>query len=233
MPEEKRQKEPDNGFSKKERDAVYRIIKARRDIRGNRFLSKPVTDETLARILEAAHHAPSVGYMQPWNFIIIKDLEVKEKVKKIFEKANEYSKSLFDEQKKALYSSLRLEGIIEAPVNLCVTSDTTRGGDVVLGRTTIMETDAYSTVCAVQNLWLAARAEGVGVGWVSILFQEKLKKVLQIPDKVIPVAYLCLGYVKDFPEKPELEEAGWGKRLSLEELCFQETWGKTWPGLKP
>src|SRR5256885_8855230 len=185
-----------SAFSKPEREAVYRAIFERRDCR--RFLADPLPDDLLARLLVAAHHAPSVGFMQPWNFVIVRAVDVRQRVKEAFERANASAAAQFLEQRGELYRSLKLEGIMEAPVNLCVTCDRTRSGPNVLGRNTIIDTDVYSTCCAIQNLWLAARVEGVGVGWVSILRNEDLREIFGIPDHVIPVAYLCMGYPKEF-----------------------------------
>jgi 5,6-dimethylbenzimidazole synthase len=124
-----------------------------------------------------------------------------------------------------LYGSLKLEGSEEAPINLCVTCDRTRSGAHVLGRNTIVDTDLYSTCCAVQNLWLAARVEGVGVGWVSILDYDELRPILSIPATVVPVAYLCIGYSREFLDEPELQRRGWATRLPLEQIVYQERWG--------
>ena len=165
-------------FPEEERQGVYRAIYSRRDIR--HFRSQPLPERTLARIIQAAHHGPSVGFMQPWDFIVIKDLSVRQQVKELFHRERQAAACFFDEPQRSHYLSLRLEGIVEAPINLCVTCDPTRG-DVVLGRNSIPETDVYSTCCAVQNLWLAARSEGVGVGWVSILKKPQLRKILGIP----------------------------------------------------
>jgi 5,6-dimethylbenzimidazole synthase len=211
-------------FSQDERDAVYRAIFTRRDVR-SQFLPAPVPDEVLGRILLAAHHAPSVGFMQPWNFIVIRAAETKARIRAAFAAANAEAEAMFEGQRRALYSALKLEGIGDAPVNLCVTCDRERGGPVVLGRTHNRDTDLYSTVCAVQNLWLAARAEGVGVGWVSIFKDAELRDILGLPDRVVPVAYLCLGYVGDLYQMPELEARGWRKRLDLASLVFDERWG--------
>src|SRR5262249_27121276 len=189
-------------FSPEEREAFYRLIEARRDVRA--FRSDPIDDETLQRILLAAHHAPSVGLMQPWNFIVIRDGKVKAQVKKLFERENERAAARYTGDRAALYRSLKLEGIEEAPINLCVTCDRSRGGPHVLGRNTIVDTDLYSTCGAVQNLWLAARVEGVGVGWVSILDNDELRGILEIPEDIVPVAYLCVGYAKEFLDEPEL-----------------------------
>jgi 5,6-dimethylbenzimidazole synthase len=211
-------------FDEAARAAIYRAIFTRRDIRSG-FLKDPVPDETLARILLAAHHAPSVGFMQPWNFIVIRDPERKAKIRDLVMRARGEEVRHIDEGRQDLYRSLKLEGICEAPVNLCVTCDRTRVANSPLGRWHNPEMDLYSTVCAVQNLWLAARAEGIGVGWVSILEREELRSLLDIPAHVVPVAYLCLGRVADFGQKPELESKGWRKRLHLADLIASETWG--------
>ena len=215
---------PAGPFSSVERDAVYRAIFTRRDVR-SQFLPRPIPPETLERILLAAHHAPSVGFMQPWNFIVITGSPVKDAIKSAFTKANAEAALLFKDEKLALYSSLKLEGISDAPVNLCITCDRERGGPVVLGRTHNRDTDIYSTVCAVQNLWLAARAEGVGVGWVSIFNDTDIRQILALPDHVVPVAYLCLGYVEELHQTPELEARGWRKRLDMQSLIFRDRWG--------
>lgn len=210
-------------FSDSERAAVYKAIETRRDVR-DQFLPDPVPDAVLARLLDAAHHAPSVGLMQPWNFIVIREGARKEAVRRLFEAANEEAAAMFEGERRSLYSALKLEGICKAPVNLCITCDRTRGGRVVLGRTHNRNTDLYSTACAVQNLWLAARAEGIGVGWVSIFHDEAMRDLLSIPDHVEIVAYLCLGYVDRLYGRPELEVKGWRKRLPLDTLVFQERW---------
>lgn len=212
-----------NAFTPEERDALYKAIFTRRDVRGQ-FTPDVVDENALTRILTAAHHAPSVGFMQPWNFIVIRDQDVKQRIHDDFRAANEEAKVMFTGDRQALYSRLKLEGIREAPVNICVTCDRERSGPVVLGRTHIPSMDLYSCVCAVQNLWLAARAEGLGVGWVSILHEEKLRDALGIPERIVPIAYLCLGHVSEFHESPELEKAGWRRRVPLEELVFHDRW---------
>ena len=213
-------------FSEQERDALYKTIFNRRDVRGQ-FKPDPIPDEVLSRVLHAAHHAPSVGFMQPWNFVIIRSQEIKKKVHQAFLRAIEDAANMFDDERSKVYRSLKLEGILESPINICITCDRSRTGPVVIGRTAVKSMDTYSSVCAVQNLWLAARAEGLGVGWVSIIKQEELQKALAIPKHIIPIAYLCVGYVSDFFKKPELESAGWLKRLPLEELVYFEQWQGT------
>lgn len=216
------------------KEGVYRAIYERRDIR-SQFRSDPIPEDVLARILGAAHHAPSVGFMQPWNFIIIKKEEVRKKIHDAFQRANAEAAMMFPEDKREQYRGFKLEGILDSPLNICVTRDRERFGPVVIGRTASQIMDLYSCVCAVQNLWLAARAEGLGVGWVSIIHDRDIREALNLPPHVAPVAYLCIGYVTHFPERPELEAAGWLPRLSLDKLVFCEQWGeecgRTWPKL--
>jgi 5,6-dimethylbenzimidazole synthase len=131
---------------------------------------------------------------------------------------------MFSEEKRRQYRSCKLEGIMEAPLGICVTCDRSRSGGVVIGRTANPEMDLYSSVCAVQNLWLAARAENLGVGWVSIIHHDHVRRVLGIPEHIVPVAWLCVGFVSFFHDTPELEQAGWLPRLELETLVHRETW---------
>ena len=216
-------------FSETERAALYRAIYERRDVRGQ-FLPRPIEAEALQRILAAAHAAPSVGLSQPWNFLLIRSPEVRSAVQQAFTRANDEAREMFTEERRALYSSLKLQGIMDSPLNICVTCDRSRGGPVVLGRTHQPETDLHSTVCAVQNLWLAARAEGIGVGWVSIFHTDELCRILGLPEQVIPVAYLCLGYVDELYDHPELEARGWGQRRPVEDLLYYDRWGQDAPG---
>ncbi len=202
---------------------LYEAIHSRRDIR--QFRPDTVPDDVLMRILDAAHHAGSVGFMQPWNFILVRDLETRRRVKAVFERENAAAAEHYAGERRRLYDSLKLEGLLDSALNVCVTCDRTRGGRV-LGRNTIVDTDLYSTCCAVQNLWLAARAEGVGVGWVSILDPKLLRELLELPPSVVPVAYLCVGYPLQFRDQPLLEEVGWRDRLSLDEVVFHERWGR-------
>jgi 5,6-dimethylbenzimidazole synthase len=216
---------PAETFADFEKNAVYRAIKLRRDVR-DQFLPDPVPEALIWKLLAAAHCAPSVGFMQPWNFILIEDAARREEVWQLFAQANEEAAQMFGGERQALYRSLKLEGIRKAPLNLCVTCDRKRGGDVVLGRTHNPQMDLYSTVCAVQNFWLAARAEGIGVGWVSIYHDADLRRLLGIPDHVEIVAYLCVGFVDQLYSEPELARKGWRQRLPLEELVFREGWDK-------
>lgn len=210
-------------FSESEIAAVYRAIHSRRDVR-NEFLPDAIPDNLLHRLLTAAHAAPSVGYMQPWNFMLIRDKANREAVHKIFSEANDEAAGRLQGQLKHRYLALKLEGILKAPLNICITCDRKRGGDFVLGRTHNPAMDLYSTVCAVQNFWLAARAEGVGVGWVSIFDHEKLKQHLGIPESVEIIAYLCVGFVDQLYTQPELAAKGWREKIPLEKLIFDERW---------
>ena len=215
--------QPDAGFSAGERDAVYKCIFNRRDVRGQ-FLPDPIPDAVLARILNAAHHAPSVGFMQPWDFIVVRDAAVKQRVRDAFETANLEAAGMFEDEKQKTYRQLKLEGIVEAPIGICITCDRSRTGPVVLGRTHQAEMDLYSAVCAVQNLWLAARVENIGVGWVSIIRPDDLRSALGIPPSIQIIAYLCVGYVAHFYQKPELETAGWLPRMPLSEVVWIDRW---------
>ncbi len=210
-------------ISELEREALYKVIYSRRDVRGQ-YLPDTVPDEVISRVLDAAHHAPSVGFMQPWDFIVVKDVETRQKVKDGFELAHAEAAAMFGGTKQDAYRSFKLEGIMESPMGICVTCDRSRSGEVVIGRTANPEMDLYSSVCAVQNLWLAARAENLGVGWVSIIHHDHIRQALGIPDHIVPVAYLCVGYVSFFHATPELEQAGWLPRMELETLVHHETW---------
>jgi 5,6-dimethylbenzimidazole synthase len=215
------------GFSAVERDAVYRAIEERRDVRRG-YLPEPLAEETLLRILAAAHRAPSVGLMQPWRFIVIRDRAVRAAVHANFLSSNEAACQTYEGERREQYSGLKLEGILEAPQNICVVCDPESAQGHTLGRRTMRETAVYSAVCAVQNLWLAARAEGVGVGWVSILDPLVLQKTLHIPEGVVPIAYLCIGYVDRFATEPELERAKWERRAALECVLSYEHYDARW-----
>jgi 5,6-dimethylbenzimidazole synthase len=211
-------------FDEAEREAIRKVMRSRRDVR--HFQSHPVPDDVLRRILEMAHLAPSVGFMQPWNFLLISSPEVRQRVKTLFEEANARELArIEDPARRDLYPRLKLEGILEAPLNIAVTSDGRRDAPFVLGRAPMPQTDLFSTCLAIENLWLAARAEGVGVGWVSILDRQAMEHLLELPDGVQLVAYLCVGYPTEFRPRPMLEEVGWKGRQPLDELVFQDRWG--------
>jgi 5,6-dimethylbenzimidazole synthase len=221
-------------FDAAQKEGVYRAIHLRRDVR-RQFLPDPVPTDVLARVLHAAHHAPSVGFSQPWNFVVLQDRSIRQTVRASFQRAHEAAAQLFSPEKREQYLSFKLEGILEAPLNLCVTYDPSRFGPVVIGRTSNPMMGIFSSVCAVQTLWLAARAEGLGVGWVSILDEGDLKSAMNLPAGVTPVAYLCLGYVSHFPEAPELETAQWLPRMELQDLVAVDRWEQgcqeAWPSL--
>lgn len=205
---------------------IYKIIHERRDVR-DEFLPIPLEDDVIMRLLDAAHNAPSVGFQQPWNFLLIRDKNRKQKVKEIFARAQAEEAKIFDDERQKLYNRLKLQGILKAPLNLVVTCDHSRDGDTGLGRFHNPQMSAYSCVCAVENLWLAARAENIGVGWVSIYHDDELKTLLKIPAHIEIIAYLCIGYVSHFYDSPELEQKGWRKRVPLESLIYQEEWPDT------
>jgi len=209
-------------FSPEMRRGLYEAIFRRRDMR--EFLPDPVPDEVLARVLIAAHHAASVGFTQPWDFIILRDLERRREVKRVFDEERAKNSDQFAGQRRDKFLSLKLEGILEAPLNLIVTCEPERFGPGVLGKVSLRDVEVYSTCLAVENLWLAARAEGLGVGWVSILRNEDLARIFSIPTNVIPLAYLCIGYVRDFPDRPILESAQWAKRLPPRTLLHFDSW---------
>ena len=211
------------GFDESARLGVYRAIRERRDVRRG-FLPEPLPDDVLYRLLEAAHNAPSVGLMQPWRFIVVRDIAVRQAVHKIFLDANQEALAGYEGEQQQNYAGMKLEGILEAPQNLCVVCDSQSSQGHELGRRTMPETAVYSAVCAVQNLWLAARVENIGVGWVSIIRHDDLRTALGIPPSIQPIAYLCVGYVSHFLQKPELETAGWLPRVPLSDAVWIDRW---------
>jgi 5,6-dimethylbenzimidazole synthase len=216
---------PHPPFTEAEREAVYRVIVERRDVRRG-FLAAPLPDDLIGRLLAAAHSAPSVGLMQPSRFIVIRDYGIRNAVHQIFEAANTRAVDSYNGEQAERYSGLKLEGILEAPQNLCVLCDRRSERGHGLGRQTMPETAVYSTVCAIQNLWLAARREGVGVGWVSILDPAKLCALLNIPDHLTLVAYLCIGYVEGFASEPDLERLGWERRVDLKTVVSYDRYSE-------
>lgn len=211
-------------FTDDEKSAVYRTIRERRDVRSG-FRAEPLEEGLLRRLLCAAHQAPSVGLMQPWHFVLIQRRATRQAMHDLFMEANRAASTIYDGDEAEAYSRLKLAGLLEAPQNLCVLCDNAAPRGRGLGRQTMPETAVYSAVCAIQNLWLAARAEGVGVGWVSILQPDRVKELLGIPSRMTLVAYLCLGYVDCFQETPELETLGWERRTSLEAVLHHEFFG--------
>jgi len=203
---------------------LYEAIKRRRDVRSF-YKGGEISDDVLAKILMAGHLAPSVGFSQPWNFIIVRDMEKRRKIKELAMKEREKFREELSKDRKKIFDNVKIEAVLDTPVNIAVTCDPTRFGPNVLGRRTIPETCQYSSVLAVENMWLAATSEGIGMGWLSFFMEEDVKKILEIPNHVKLVAYLTLGPA-EIPERPELEIFGWGKRMKLSEVVNEESWGK-------
>lgn len=221
------------GYDDAEREAVLRVMRERRDIR-NGFRSDPIPHDVLLRVLEAAHTAPSVGHSQPWDFVVIRSAETRRTMHELAQRQREaYAKSLPKGRAKQ-FKELKIEAILDTPVNIVVTADSTRGGRHTLGRHTQPQMAPYSSALAVENLWLAARAEGLGVGWVSFFDEREMVRELGLPEHLDVVAYLCVGYVDEFPEEPELLQAGWSKRRPLSWVVHEETYGRrALPGEEP
>ncbi|MEU6218075.1 nicotinate-nucleotide--dimethylbenzimidazole phosphoribosyltransferase [Streptomyces sp. NPDC047022] len=221
------------GYDDAEREAVLRVMRERRDIR-NGFRSDPIPHDVLLRVLEAAHTAPSVGHSQPWDFVVIRSDDTRRTMHELAQRQREaYAKSLPKGRAKQ-FKELKIEAILDTPVNIVVTADPTRGGRHTLGRHTQPQMAPYSSALAVENLWLAARAEGLGVGWVSFFDEREMVRALGLPEHLEVVAYLCVGYVDEFPEEPELMQAGWSKRRPLSWVVHEETYGRrALPGEEP
>ncbi|MFI2379755.1 nicotinate-nucleotide--dimethylbenzimidazole phosphoribosyltransferase, partial [Streptomyces sp. NPDC018964] len=221
------------GYADAEREAVLKVMRERRDIR-NGFRSDPIPHEVLLRVLEAAHTAPSVGHSQPWDFVVIRSAETRRSMHELAVRQRDaYAKSLPKGRAKQ-FKELKIEAILDTPVNIVVTADPTRGGRHTLGRHTQPQMAPYSSALAVENLWLAARAEGLGVGWVSFFDEREMVRALGLPEHLEVVAYLCVGYVDEFPDEPELMQAGWSKRRPLSWVVHEETYGRrALPGEDP
>lgn len=203
-------------FIPEEIQTLDRILKARRDVRGNRYKSDPIPEAVMTRILEAANAAPSVGFSQPWRFVLIESTPLRREVVRHFETENAKAKKIFRDN--PLYPSLKLEGILEAPCNIAVLYK--KPDKAILGQTSQKRVGEYSVVCAVQNLWLMARAHNIGVGWVSILKPKKIKKILDIPKEYKLIAYLTIGYVHEFLDEPELLHLGWETKKNLSDVII-------------
>lgn len=223
----------DHAFTQAGREAFYRLVAARRDVR-NGFRPDPVSDDLLIRVLTAAHRAPSVGLSQPWDFIVLRDRAVRERVQALARTQREVFAASLPTSRALAFRELKVEAILDTPVNIVVTCDPTRGGRHVLGRHAQPRMAAYSTACAVQNLWLAARAEGLGVGWVSFFDERELAGALGLPAHLDLVAYLCVGHVDEFPPEPELVLTGWARRRPLAWAVHDGKWGRRGlPGDEP
>jgi 5,6-dimethylbenzimidazole synthase len=201
-------------------EALANIIRLRRDIRGNNFTSQKIEKEKIEQIIEAGLHAPSVGYSQPWKFVIIEDEAIKNRVYENFEKEYDSSKKHFKDR--PIYEQLKLEGIKESPVNIALFYKKSK--KKILGQTSQKKMGEYSVVCAIQNMWLMARSLNIGIGWVSILKAKKVKKILDVSDEYKLVGYLCVGYVKEFPKKPELQTLKWNKQKEYKDVV---SWRKS------
>lgn len=215
-------------FSTAARRAVYEAIYRRRDIREG-YTGEPIDHATLARLLHAAHHAASVGFMQPWNFILIQSGERREQLWQVVDKERRSAAVIFEGQQAKQFPSIKIEALREASVVICVTVDPSRRGPHVLGRISDEDTDLYSASCAVQNLWLAARAEGFGMGWVSFYRKPDIRRILELPHHINPIGLICLGPVTAFPDQPVLQAIGWAQRMPLEDLVFYESWDQSEP----
>lgn len=202
-------------FNKKDLNTLTNIIASRRDIRGNNFIDKKISNKKLKIILESALNAPSVGYSQPWEFIVVAE-DKRNLVYEHFAKSFEKSKDKFLD--KPLYNSLKLEGIKESNINIAVYYKKSTSN--VLGQTYMKRTGEYSVVCAILNMWLTARALNIGMGWVSILKPKKINKIFDIDKNEYKfIAYLCFGYTKEFYNEPELKKLKWNKKRKLKD-CF-------------
>lgn len=212
----------DHAFSPEERAAVYRAIAERRDMR--HFAGGEVAPELLTRLLQAAHQAPSVGLMQPWRFIRITRPELRESIHTLVEAERVRTAEALGERSDA-FMRLKVEGIRDCAELLVAALMDGREAHV-FGRRTLPQMDLASLACALQNLWLAARAEGLGMGWVSLFDPLELAQLLGMPAGSQPVAVLCLGPVREFYDKPMLVQEGWAREQALDELVFSDQWGQ-------
>jgi nicotinate-nucleotide--dimethylbenzimidazole phosphoribosyltransferase len=209
-------------FSPDERDALHRILAARRDIR--RFRPDPVPDEVLGRVLAAAHAAPSVGHSQPWRFVLVADPVARARAATLADRGRLAQAAAMAPDAARDLLDLDLEGIREAPLGLVVACDRRVAAAGVLGRATFVDADLWSCACAIENLWLAARAEGLGVGWVTLFEPGELAALVDAPDGVQTLGWLCLGWPDERPPEPGLERRGWSTRLSLDSLIIRDRW---------
>ncbi|TCC29314.1 5,6-dimethylbenzimidazole synthase [Kribbella sindirgiensis] len=213
------------GYDLRDREVVQRVIAERRDVRRG-FLDVAVDDVVLGRVLEAAHRAPSVGLSQPWDFLVIRDLATRRKVHDLATAQRDAFAASLPEDRRAAFDGLKIEAILDTPLNLAVTCDPGRGGRHVLGRHADPRTTMFSAAIAIQNFWLAARAEGLGVGWVSFFEPDEVAAILDLPAHIELVGYLCVGYVDEFAPAPELVRSGWAKRRPLSWAIHHEEWGR-------
>jgi nicotinate-nucleotide--dimethylbenzimidazole phosphoribosyltransferase len=215
-------------FAEDARRAVYDAIALRRDVRHFRP-EVEVPEDVLLRILGAAHQAPSVGFSQPWGFVVVRDRVSRERIRDSFLACRRAEAARFPPERREQYLAHKLEGILEAPLNICVAVDLRPRPEAILGTTVQPEAVRASACCAVQNLWLAARVEGIGVGWVSIVEPAILRRELQLPAGVEPIAFLCVGAPRAFRSRPMLEETGWESRRVLASVLHRERWADRAP----
>ena len=207
----------------------YEIIGRRRDVR-REFTGAPIPTETLWRVLSAAHAAPSVGLTQPWDFILVRNEAIRQRFRDhVLAERTTFEQSLGDDRRQT-FSRIKIEGILESSIGIVVTYDPGRGGPNALGRHTIADTGLYSTCLAIQNLWLAATAEGLGVGWVSFYREPFLRTLLGIPEGIRPIAWLCVGTVSHLEHVPDLERQGWRRRRPLAAAVHYDAYGATREG---
>lgn len=211
-------------FTPAEQQLLEQVMLHRRDVRGNKFLKTEVPDEIIEKILLSASLAPSVGFSQPWEFVIVRDNDTKKLIANSFELENKKAEEMFSDEKRDAYAKLKLEGILETPVNIAVFYKPSP--KPVLGQTTMEEAGEYSVVCAVQNMWLMARALNIGMGWVSIVNPESVKEILKSPPENKLIAYLCIGYVKEFLDGPELEKLKWEARKPIEMAVYKNSYSE-------
>lgn len=203
-------------FINNESQTLLKIMQSRRDVRGHDFLDKKIPKESLELILKAGISAPSVGYSQPWKFVIIEDENIKKEIQENFELENKKAKEIFKSSK--MYKNLKLEGIKEAPLNIAVLYE--KPQEEILGMTSMSKMGEYSVVCAVENMWLMARTLDIGLGWVSILDEQKVLNSIKASKEHQLIAYLCLGYVDEFKTEPELKTLKWKEEKTLEECIY-------------
>ena len=203
---------------------LYDVIERRRDVRAE-FTGEPPADDVLDRILRAAHAAPSVGHSQPWDFVLVRDTSTRDRFQEhVATERATYAASLPSDQQQT-FGRIKVEGILESALGVVVTYDPDRGGAQVLGRHAIDDAGLYSSCLAIQNLWLAATAEDLGVGWVSFYREEFLRDLLGIPERVRPIAWLCVGPVTHLEEVPDLERHGWREKRPLAGAIHHEKYG--------
>lgn len=202
---------------------LYDVIARRRDVRAE-FTGEPVADDVLLRVLEAAHRAPSVGMSQPWDFVVVRDSGLRERFRDHVATERDTFAASLPPERRATFDRIKVEGICESSLGVVVTHSQARGGTHVLGRHAIADAGLFSTVLAIQNLWLAATAEGLGLGWVSFYREPFLRELLGIPEDVRPVAWLCLGTVSHLETVPDLERHGWRSRRPLTDAIHHDSW---------